>query len=41
MRPAQLRRRIERNDNFNRISEREAASLWRDVRDLRFTVPRP
>lgn len=31
----QLERRIERNDNRDRISEREATRLRRDIRDLR------
>ena len=32
----ELDRRIARNDNRNRVSEREAAGLRRDVRNLRF-----
>lgn len=32
----ELQRRVERNDNRNRISEREAAGLRRDVTDLRY-----
>jgi hypothetical protein len=32
----ELDRRIDRSDNRNRISEREAAGLRRDVRNLRF-----
>lgn len=34
---AELDRRINRNDNRNRISEREAAGLRRDVRNLQST----
>ena len=32
---AELQRRVERNDNRDRVSEREAAGLRRDVRRLR------
>ncbi len=32
----ELQRRVERNDNRDRISEREAAGLRRDVRNLRY-----
>ncbi len=35
-----LQRRIARNDNRGRVSEREAAGLRRDVQNLRYTFQR-